>query len=232
MALWFLCAERINAISATASTATMTKISMAPPVHDRLADEQTLAAHEVRPPAQAPVEESRRGSEAGQRVFPARPFSAVSRGISSCRPRRASRVSARCSTLAGTMRLALAVAVAVMLSACGGEDLTCGAGTTQVGDRCVALAMTEDPLVGRWSQENCSSPCEFFANGAWNSCCGFSGWASTWERLANDEYYLGISNGDSYGAQTTFSSDKNAVTMVVRGSYSYSTRTLNLTRVP
>jgi hypothetical protein len=128
------------------------------------------------------------------------------------------------------MRLALAVAVAVMLSACGGEDLTCGAGTTQFGDRCVALGMTEDPLVGRWSQENCP-PCEFFANGGWNnSCCGFSGWASTWERLAEDEYFLGISNGGSYGAQTTFSSDKNAVTMVVRGSYS--TFTLNLTRVP
>jgi hypothetical protein len=134
----------------------------------------------------------------------------------------------------GRMRYVLAVALAVV--ACGREQ---GAriepALAQVGSSADPQA-TPDPLIGSWTNPDYPSrpfdgsvyTCDFFPNRMWNYRCGLIGFATTWDRIADNRYVLGSTNGSCL-AETTFSSDNDSVALAVRCGTT-NTTTYNLVR--
>jgi hypothetical protein len=102
-----------------------------------------------------------------------------------------------------------------LIAACGGLHLECGKGTRQVGNQCVSLSETHDPLLGGWTKagDDSGRMCEFFGNGEWSNTCFLTdGFAYKWERIYENRYYIGASYR-ACDTETAFSEDENAVTM-------------------
>jgi hypothetical protein len=103
----------------------------------------------------------------------------------------------------------------IVVASCGGQHVACGQGTKQVGNQCVPLSQTSDPLLGAWTKADDASGrmCEFFGNGEWsNTCFLLDGYAYKWERIYENRYYIGASYR-ACDAETAFSADEHTVTM-------------------
>ena len=103
----------------------------------------------------------------------------------------------------------------IVVAACGGRHVECGQGTKQVGNQCVPLSQTSDPLLGAWTKQGDTIGylCEFFGNGEWNNSCFLvDGFAYKWERIYENRYYIGASYR-ACDAETAFSADESAVTL-------------------
>jgi hypothetical protein len=94
-------------------------------------------------------------------------------------------------------------------ASCGGQHLACGQGTKQVGNQCVPLSQTSDPLLGAWTKADDASGhvCEWS-----NTCVLLDGYAYKWELIYENRYYIGASYG-ACDAETAFSADERTVTM-------------------
>jgi hypothetical protein len=110
-----------------------------------------------------------------------------------------------------------AVSSLLVGAACGGKHVECGPGTTQVDNQCVPATLPPDPLLGGWTKLNDVSGrmCEFFGNGEWSNTCFLTdGFASKWERIYENRYYVGASYRGC-DIETTFSAQDKAVTMTM-----------------
>jgi hypothetical protein len=89
----------------------------------------------------------------------------------------------------------------------------------------------DDPLIGMWTQGASSTGvCQFAPNGDWSNGCGIgSGWPSSWIRIDNGEYYLGLGNGYGCDAKSAFSNGADAVILTLHCGYINAT-TVNLIR--
>jgi hypothetical protein len=94
--------------------------------------------------------------------------------------------------------------------------LTCGPGTVQVGNDCLVGETGLDPLIGSWS-DPARGICDFFPNRMWNRGCisALPGSAEGWDRIGENRYVLQITSGACLAA-TTFSNDRNSVTISTR----------------
>jgi hypothetical protein len=114
---------------------------------------------------------------------------------------------------------------------CGGSHLSCGPGTHQVGNQCEVSKPPPDPLVGTWTADN-GYQCSFYPNSAWD-CYWQNGWPSSWQKLGDNWYYFGISNGPSCDGRTTFSADTNKVSIALNcHGHVYDNTMASLTRAP
>jgi len=115
--------------------------------------------------------------------------------------------------------------------------LSCGPGTVQVGNEClVGEPPPPDPLLGSWLAPPQPSAgmgaCDFFPDGIWNKdCISLSGLSAGWERIADNKYVL-KSTFQNCLAETTFSGDRNSVSIQLRCNswQAPSTQTVNLVR--
>ena len=118
----------------------------------------------------------------------------------------------------------LAAASLFVTSGCG-RHVTCGNGTRQVGDQCVDSGVSSDPLIGVWAVTGANGfyadkACEFFENGEWNNSCQIvSGTPTTWARIYENRYVLGVAPSLWEGpcdVQTIFAADNNSVAVTSR----------------
>jgi hypothetical protein len=94
--------------------------------------------------------------------------------------------------------------------------LSCGPGTTQVGEQCLPISSAPDPLVGLWTAPD-GQQCAFVSGGAWN-CFWSDGWPSVWSRMSDGTYFFGV-NGPPCTGKATFSADSLRVTLILTGPY-------------
>ncbi len=130
----------------------------------------------------------------------------------------------------------LTIVLAATLASCGGSKLECGPGTERDGNECVVAKPAVDPLIGTWSYAypggSGSYRCFFVNGGSWD-CFWTDGWPSTWQKMADNEYLFGISNGPSCIGKTTFNADLTQVTLSLdcgTGPYSGSGYVLSRTQ--